>query len=102
MASFPPLRRSAMIPEPITAANRKNAPSPSAATRRASGGGSGCIRVPGPTDLAQPRLQAQLVDAFQWKGEEQLDATLQRIEGVAEPLGLTIRTCIGRILDPPM
>ena len=40
-ASFPPARFSAMIPEPITVANRKKEPSPSAASRRASGGRSG-------------------------------------------------------------
>jgi hypothetical protein len=36
--SFPPDRFVAMIPEPITQANRKNDPTPSAAMRRASGG----------------------------------------------------------------
>ena len=40
-ASFPADSYAAMIPEPITAANRKKEPSPSAASRRPSAGSSG-------------------------------------------------------------
>jgi hypothetical protein len=52
-ASFPPDRLSAMIPEPITQANRKNEPTPSAVTLRARPGanGSGDILVSVAADL---------------------------------------------------
>lgn len=45
-----------MIPEPITAADRKNAPFASAASLRLSAGWSrnGGFRVPGAADFAQP------------------------------------------------
>jgi hypothetical protein len=41
MATFPPASASAMIPEPITAANRKKDPTASAASRRLSAMRSG-------------------------------------------------------------
>src|SRR5687767_10178947 len=78
-ASFPPASRSAMIPEPITQANRKKAPIPSAASRRPSGGvgsDSGWLRIR-LADIAEARLQAQLVDAFQWKRQEQANPPLE-------------------------
>src|SRR5687768_7105120 len=94
-ASFPPASRSAMIPEPITQANRKKAPSPSAAIRRPSrgvGSDSGWLRILRLADIAEARLQAQLVDAFQWKRQEQSDPPLKRKESSAKrpPLRLTL------------
>src|SRR5829696_8458002 len=51
-ASLPRDKFSAMIPEPITVANRKNEPTPSAASLRPRGGRSD--KVSHAADLAQP------------------------------------------------
>src|SRR5688572_21489419 len=75
IASFPRDRFSALIPEPITVAKRRNAPSPSAARRLESAGRSakGGHRVLRPSDLDEPVLQAHRVDTFDRKRQEQAD-----------------------------
>ena len=79
MASLPRDRFSAMIPEPITVAKRKKAPSPSAARRLASVGRStkGGHRVPSAPDLGQPVVQAHRVDASDGQRQEWADTVPQ-------------------------
>jgi hypothetical protein len=61
-----------MMPEPITQANRKKEPMPSAAMRRQSGAWSGkrWLRVFNLANAPQPLAQRHLVDAFERQGEE--------------------------------
>src|SRR5205085_5546571 len=80
MASFPPDRCSAMIPEPITVANRKKAPTPSAARRLGSEAGSVKIL----------RLQ------------EVSDPLVQRLPRRLERGSLSLALDRGRIRDAPM
>src|SRR5687767_6434540 len=71
-ATLPPLSASAITPEPITPANRKKLPTPSAASRRPSAGAaSGGMLVHGLADPAELPLQAQFVDAVERQREEQ-------------------------------
>src|SRR5687768_12162977 len=78
MASFPCDRFAAMIPEPMTQANKKTDPTPSAASRRASGPGSGIRAGPLGHALARANLaQAELVEAFRRQLDQQRDASAQ-------------------------
>ena len=84
-ASFPPDRCSAMIPEPMTVANRKKEPRPSAAIRRPSGSSANdVLRLGGLSNLLQFPLQCQLVEALKGKREEQPYPPLQGAVGVDE------------------
>src|SRR5688572_29894075 len=89
-ASFPAARFAAMIPEPITQANRKNEPTPSAAIRRVSGAVSGKrrLRVFHSADFPELRANRHLVDAFQGECQKQRDTIVQIEQGALERLFL--------------
>src|SRR5687768_10597584 len=102
-AAFPPASASAMMPDPMTVANRKKEPSPSAARRRASGRASAkLLRLPRPANLFQSAGKRKLVEAFQRQGEEQVDPALELLIGGPERLVLAFALDLGRVLYSPM
>src|ERR671919_3133875 len=78
MATFPPASCSAMMPDPITVANRKKQPTASAASGRPSPASvnPGAL-VRGLADVGQ----AELVDILDRQRQEQLDPPLQLVVG---------------------
>lgn len=71
-AAFPPASRSAMIPEPMTAAQSSSAPNDSAKRRRTTSGGVAAR----PADRVEPLLQFQVVERSNRKRDEDLDSVL--------------------------
>src|SRR5438094_3338904 len=106
IASFPRDRFSAMMPEPITQANRKKEPKASAPRRLANANcsGNGHIRVPDHADLLQPRLQAQPVETLERQVHKNPDAIEQHAIGVEEGRMLDCAAAFygSRIRNPPM
>src|SRR5687768_9395 len=110
IASLPPERFAAITPEPMTQANRKNAPRPSAASRRASGARSGIGRSDASrgscsfagADLAQMCLQGQLVDAFLRQLDQQRDPVAQIAQRLLERLSLAVAFDRGGVFDAPV
>src|SRR5882672_8963364 len=100
MAMFPPDRRSAMMPEPITTASNNAVPRSSANSRCRT-----VLSAPlASSNFVQALLQHDPVQLQQRQVQEQLDAILQQIECLEEcaPLVL-VRAFRGRwILDPPV
>src|SRR5512134_2734033 len=88
IASFPPARRSAMMPEPTTVASSSAVPTASAARRRASVGSeltpvSG-RRVPRAADLVEALLQRELVERRDRQTDEDADAVGEHAIGLGE------------------
>src|SRR4029077_10270100 len=80
-AWFPPARRSAMMPEPTTAATRREVPTASAASRRTRVGAtlnsrSGCLMFSA-ADVVEAPLQRERVERGHRKADEDRDAALE-------------------------
>src|SRR6202035_3228793 len=82
-ARFPPARRWAIMPEPITVAARSIDPKPSAtSTRRSTLGGLG--RSTGLSDLTELRQQRRAIERVDRKTRQEFNSSFKLFERLAE------------------
>src|SRR5262249_20835000 len=103
-ATFPPARRSAMMPEPTTAPSSSALPSASHRLARATSALRCCASRRLAADCIELALQGEPVEGAQRQAGEQLYAVLQRREGLAKgAAALDLRAVDrGRVGQPPM
>src|SRR5215475_12075123 len=104
IAMFPPASRSAMMPDPTTAASNSAVPSASHRVERATSGLRRCSSRRLAADRIEPALQREPVEGAERQAGEQLYAVLQRREGLAKGAAtLDLRAFDrGRVGQPPM
>src|SRR5262245_45699350 len=84
IATSPPASRPAMMPEPTTAASSSAVPSASQSVERVNGPLRCCGSRRFTADCIEPALKGKPVERGERQAGEQLDAVLQRREGLAE------------------
>src|SRR5215475_7256392 len=83
-ATFPPASRSAMMPEPTTAASSSVVPSASHSVERATSALRRCASRRLAADCIELALQGEPVEGAQRQAGEQLYTVVQRREGLAK------------------